>query len=101
MEVRTVLAVIFYALRTGTQWKATRRFRLRQAPVHRYFRFWYEQGVFQALWEAGRVKYDEVSGIDWTWLSTDGCMTKAPLVLETIEKNPIDRGGTGVHAICR
>jgi hypothetical protein len=34
------------------------------------------------LWVAGFEHYDEVEGIDWTWLSDDGCMTKAPLALE-------------------
>jgi transposase len=63
-----------------------------QAQVHRYFQFWCEHGVFAALWKAGLAKYEEVKGIDWTWLSADGCMTKAPLAIETAGKNPTDRG---------
>jgi hypothetical protein len=50
--------------------------------------------VFQALWQAGLAKYDEAVGIDWTWLSAGGCMTKAPLALETAGKK------TGANAIC-
>ena len=40
-----------------------------------------EQGMFQACWKTGLAKYDEVKGIDWTWLSADGGMTKAPVAL--------------------
>jgi hypothetical protein len=44
------------------------------------------------MWVAGLEKYDEVHGIKWTWLSGDGCMTKAPLAQEAVGKNPSDRG---------
>jgi transposase len=92
MEARTVLEAIFYVLRTGIQWKALPKAFGSASAVHRYFRFWCEQGFFQALWVAGLARYDEVAGIDWTWLSADGCMTKAPLAQESVGKNPTDRG---------
>ncbi len=34
--------------------------------------------------------------IDWSWLSMDGCMTKAPLGGEKRGKNPTDRAKGGV-----
>ena len=92
MEPRTALEAIFYVLRTGIQWKALPASFGASSSAHRYFQFRCEQGVFQALWKAGLAKYGEVKGIDWTWLSADGCMTKAPLALETVGKNPTDRG---------
>jgi hypothetical protein len=30
-------------------------------------------------WEAGVERFDELRGIDWSWLSMDRAMTKAPL----------------------
>jgi transposase len=92
MEPRKVLEAIFYVLRTGIQWKALPKEFGAASSIHRYFRFWCEQGVFQALWVAGLERYDEVRGIKWTWLSADGCMTKAPLAQEAVGKNPTDRG---------
>ena len=38
-----------------------------------------EAGVFNAFWRTGLVKYDGLKGIDWSWLSMDGAMTKAPV----------------------
>ena len=31
------------------------------------------------MWEEGLLEYDATKGIDWSWLSMDGAMTKAPL----------------------
>ena len=92
MEPRKVLKAIFYVLRTGIQWKALPKTFGAASAIHTYFLFWCEKGFFQALWIAGLDCYDEVKGIDWTWLSADGCMTKAPLAVETVGKNPTDRG---------
>jgi transposase len=92
MEPRRVLEAIFYVLRTGIQWKALPKEFGAASSIHRYFRYWCEQGLFQAMWVAGLQKYDEVQGIKWSWLSGDGCMTKAPLAQEAVGKNPTDRG---------
>ena len=92
IEPRKVLQAIFYILRTGIQWKALPKSFGSSSAVHRYFQFWNEKGFFQALWVAGLERYDEAKGINWTWLSADGCMTKAPLAQETVGKNPTDRG---------
>jgi transposase len=92
MEPRKVLEAIFYVLRTGIQWKALPKTFGAASAIHAYFLFWCKQGFFQSLWVAGREQYDEVRGIDWAWLSGDGCMTKAPLAQEAVGKNPADRG---------
>jgi transposase len=92
MEPRKVLQAIFYVLRTGIQWKALPKEFGVASSIHRYFRFWCEQGLFQAMGVAGFEHYDEASGIKWSWLSADGCMTKAPLALEAVGKSPTDRG---------
>jgi transposase len=92
MEPRKALQAIFYVLRTGIQWNAIPKSLGSSSAVHRSFRFWCEKGFFQALWASGLASYDEARGINWAWLSGDGCMTKAPLAQETVGKNPADRG---------
>ena len=42
----------------------------------------------------------KVEGIGWEWQSLDGCMVKAPLVLESVGKNPTDRGKNGDKTQC-
>jgi len=95
IEPRKALEAIFYVLRTGIQWKALPKEFGASSAIHRYFQFWCEQGFFEAMWLAGLERYDEIQGIDWTWLSGDGCMTKAPLAQESVGKNPTDRGKNG------
>ena len=92
MEQRKVLEAIFYVLRTGIQWKALPKAFGASSAIHHYFRFWCEEGFLQAMWIAGLSSYNEAQGINWTWLSADGCMTKAPLAQETAGPNPTDRG---------
>jgi hypothetical protein len=35
-------------------------------------------GGFVKFWKAGVEQFDELKGLDWSWLSLDGAMTKAP-----------------------
>jgi transposase len=71
---------IFFRLRTGCQWKALDATGICPgSTAHDRFQEWVAAGVFLRLWKAGLLKYDELRGIDWSWLSMDGCMTKAPL----------------------
>ena len=53
-------------------------------------------GVFLELWQVGLERYDELQGLDWSWLSMDGALTKAPLGGEKTGPNPTDRGKSGV-----
>ncbi len=45
------------------------------------------------------MEYDELEGIEWEWQSIDGSMVKAPLALESVGKNPTDRGKNGDKTI--
>lgn len=93
LDFRIVLSAIFYVLRTGIQWKALPQKQFCSAsPVHKYFKFWAEQGVFLRMWQRGLCEYDEVKGIDWEWQSGDSSSVKAPLALEEVGANPTDRG---------
>jgi transposase len=77
---RVCADAIFFVLRTGVPWKALNATKFCPgSTAHDRFQEWVEAGVFLKLWEAGLLEYDFFEGIDWSWLSMDGCMTKAPL----------------------
>ncbi len=88
---------IFYVLRTGCQWEALTQTELcAKSTAHDRFAEWVEAGVFLKLWQVGVGQFDELKGIDWSWLSMDGAMTKAPLGGEKTGANRTDRGKGGV-----
>jgi transposase len=77
---RKCLDGIFFVLRTGCQWKALDETGICSgSTAHDRFQEWVEAGVFLKFWEAGLLAYEQLKGIDWEWLSMDGCTTKAPL----------------------
>jgi putative transposase len=77
---RVCMEAILFVLRTGCQWKALDATRFCPGSTARdRFQLWVEAGVFHELWQSGLLAYQEWQGIDWSWLSMDGCMTKAPL----------------------
>lgn len=80
---------IFYVLRTGCQWKALDATGICPgSTAHDRFQEWVQAGVFVTLWEAGLLEYDDLKGLDWTWMSLDGAMTKAPLGGEKNREKP-------------
>ena len=77
---RVCMEAILFVLRTGCQWKALNATRFcPSSTAHDRFQEWVKAGVFQEMWKLGLMAYDDWQGIDWKWLSMDGCMTKAPL----------------------
>jgi putative transposase len=77
---RVCMDAIFFVLRTGCQWKALDATKFCPgSTAHDRFQEWVADGVFLALWKSGLLEYDCLKGIEWRWLSMDGCMTKAPL----------------------
>lgn len=91
------MEAILFVLRTGCHWKALNATRFCPgSTAHDRFQRWVQEGVFLALWEAGLMTYDDWKGIDWSWLSMDGCLTKAPLGGKKTGKNPTDRAKKGV-----
>jgi transposase len=77
---RKCLDAIFFVLRTGCQWNALNATGLcPSSTAHDRFQEWVAAGVFLKLWQAGLQQYDELKGLDWSWQSMDGVMTKAPL----------------------
>jgi putative transposase len=71
---------IFYVLRTGCQWGALDGTGLcPHSTAHDRFQQWVQAGVFLRLWQVGVEQFDDLKGLDWSWLSMDGAITKAPL----------------------
>ncbi len=96
---RVCMEAILFVLRTGCQWKALDATKFCPASTaHDRFQEWVQAGVFQDLWEHGLMAYDDWKGIDWSWLSMDGCMTKAPLGGEKDGEKPHRPGQEGHQA---
>jgi transposase len=71
---------ILFVLRIGCQWDALNATGIcSSSSAPRRFMEWTEAGVFPAFWQEGLLAYDELQGMDWSWLALDGAMTKAPL----------------------
>jgi transposase len=80
VDDRAAMTAILFVLRTGCQWNALNATGIcSSSSAHRRFVEWVEAGVFEGFWQQGLLAYDELEGIDWSWLSIDGAMTKAPL----------------------
>ena len=80
VDDRNAMDAIFFVLRTGCQWNSLDATGICScSAAYRRFREWLEAGVFEEFWTKGLLTYDKLKGIDWSWLSMDGAMTKAPL----------------------
>ena len=80
VPARDAMNGILFVLRTGCQWNALNGTGIcTSSSAHRWFQTWCEANVFLNFWKEGLFSYDELQGIDWTWLSMDGAMSKAPL----------------------
>ena len=77
---RDAMNGILFVLRTGCQWEALDGTGIcKHSAAHRRFQEWVQAGVFEQLWIYGLLCYEELKGLDWSWTSLDGAMTKAPL----------------------
>ena len=93
---RNAMEAILLVLRTGMQWNALDATGICScSSAHRRFQEWRAAGVFHEIWRQGLLEYDEVVGIDWSWLAADGAMTKAPLGGKKTGPNPTDRAKKG------
>nr|WP_156041644.1 IS5 family transposase [Chondromyces apiculatus] len=96
VDDRAAMDAIFFVLRTGCQWSALDGTGIcSHSSAHRRFMEWTKAGVFKKFWRRGLLAYDKSVGIDWSWLSMDGAMTKAPLGGEKTGPNPTDRAKRG------
>jgi len=95
MPNRQAMDAIFYVLRTGCQWKALPHSLGAASTVHDRFQEWRDAGVFQRMWQASVLEYDELKGLDWEWQAMDGAMTKPRWGEKGTGPNPTDRGKRG------
>ncbi len=65
MDDRKAMEAIFYVFRTGCGWKDLPRSLGAPSTVRRRFQQWREAGVFQRLWRAGILTYDELRALFW------------------------------------
>jgi putative transposase len=80
VDLKRITAGIFSVVRTGIQGQACPRERFGPpSTVYDYCRQWVTAGVFGPLWAVALSVYDDRKGLEWTWQSVDGAMTKAPL----------------------
>jgi len=94
---RNAMSAILFVLSTGCQWNSLDSTGICScSSSYRRFREWLEAGVFHEIWRQGLLDYDKHKGIDWSWLSMDGAMTKAPLGGEKNGAQP-NRPGQGRH----
>ncbi len=61
------------------------------STAYDWFQRWLAAGVFHELWKMMLEEYDDLISIDWSWLSLDGSMVKAPLGGEDTGPNPTDQ----------
>lgn len=79
VDNRDTMNAIFFVLR-GCQWNVLKATGIcSSSSAHRRFQEWREAGVFECFWQNGLLACEHLDGIDWSWLSMDGCMTKSPL----------------------
>ena len=87
---RTAMDAILLVLRTGMQWNALDGTGICTcSSAYRRYREWVDAGVCGICWRLGLLEYDELKGIDWSWLAMDGAMTKAPLGGEKNRTQPM------------
>jgi len=92
---------IFSVLRTGIPWQACPRERLGPpSTVYDYFRQWVTAGVFEHLGAEVLTVYDDLKGLEWTWQSVDGAMTKAPVGERPRASIPRTVAHAGRSAVC-
>ena len=86
---RVCADAIFFVLRTGCQWNALSATGIcPSSTAHDRFQQWVQEGFFLRFWQAGLAEYDAFNGIDWSWLSMDGAMSKAPWAGEKTGREP-------------
>ncbi len=96
---RACLDGILFVLNTGCQWNALTATGLcPSSTANDRFREWCKDGTFERFFHRGVAEYDQTAGIDWSFLSMDGALTKAPLGGEDTGPNPTDRGKKGRNA---
>ncbi len=65
MDSRKAMEAMLYIFRTGCAWKSLPRDLGTGSTVYRRFQDWQESGLFQRMWRAGLLTYDELEKMVW------------------------------------
>ena len=65
MDNRRAMEAILYVFQTNCKWKKLPRNLGAPSTVYSRFREWREAGVFQRMWQAGLLTYDEMREMVW------------------------------------
>jgi putative transposase len=96
VPARQCAGALFYVLRTGCQWGALAATELcPHSTAHDRVQEGGAAGVVLKLGKAGGEQVEELQGLDWSGLSLDGAMTKAPLGGKKPGPHPTDRAQGG------
>jgi len=77
IDARAALNGIIYVMRSGCQWNRLPAQFGDDSSVHRTMQRWIARGVFQRIWAVLVGNCAELGGVNWTWQSADGAMSKA------------------------
>ena len=96
VDLRWVLDVVIYKLRTGCPWNHIPKEFADDSTIHRHFQAWCELGIFDELWRQLVLRCEELGGVAWQWQSADTSMGKArgksKMGEDAVGRNPTDRG---------
>ena len=65
MDNRKAMEAILYVFRIGYKWSALPRSLGAPSTVRKRFQEWREAGVFQRMWKAGLLNYEELRAMVW------------------------------------
>jgi putative transposase len=100
IDLRAALNGITFRLRTGCQWNKPPGHFGDDSSVHRWFRRWCRNGVFERIWSALVEECDDLGAVDWKWQAADGRLGKARFGGEKGGQEPHRPGQAGHQAEC-
>jgi putative transposase len=65
MDDRKAMEAIFYIFRAGCKWEELPPSLGDRSTIHERFQEWREAGLFQRMWQAGLITYDDLRAFIW------------------------------------
>ncbi len=65
MDDREAMEAILYIFRAGCDWESLPHTMGERSIVYERFQEWQKSGLFQRMWEAGLLTYDELEKMVW------------------------------------
>ena len=64
-DKRKAMEAILYVFRTGCNWESLPQNMGSGSTIYECFQKWQKSGLFQRMWEAGLITYDELEKMVW------------------------------------